>query len=623
MRALLCLVPFLSAPCWAQSADEAAPASVGSSARVVGTSPGSSNSTVVLYDNGGFITGIGNGAGGADTSEIEAGFNTYGYNHSVSFGYRVADDFMVPAGAVWAPDSMNWYAYQTGAPPSGTITSVNVRIWRGDPMNGGTIIAGDATTNRLVSSTFSNTYRVTNATLTNSARAVMELHIDLSWAPSMCCGLYFIDVQADGSLTSGPWCVPTVPRLATDNALQFDPSTGSWAPVSDNTAQLSQDFPFKLLGGGSPPVTTYCTSKTTSNGCTPIIGSSGTPSATTGSGFLVTGTNFINNKSCLLFYGVAGQAALPFQGGILCLKAPIKRTPATGSFGNPPPNDCSGAPSIDMNLFAVGGMGGTPLPALLVAGTTVNCQWWGRDPGFASPNNTMLSDGLEYVVSAGGPLIGFQDMVFNGEMVQFTNGSNFVHSATLTGVVTVAPDGATSGSVLVVFDDGLAQDITFTAPDDCKITDLVFANELDLLTGGPNVQDDDALLNGNVVSLLSLAQQLETESNAGAAPAAMSSGSRPLLALAALGKTPQFAQNVCAAQSVLTDSSKKKWCKLAVNSALMALVIIAVGLCLGLCTYLAAQVPIGPFWIKCATICIGGVFVGAVAAKIILNNLCN
>jgi FG-GAP-like repeat len=144
--------------------------------------------------------------------------------------------------------------------------------------------------------------------------------------------------------------------------------------------------------------TVYCTAKTNSIGCTPSIGWSGTPSASAGSGFLVRATGMISNKSCLLIYGVSGRASIPFQGGILCVGQPLKRGPVTNTLGNPPPDDCSGAPSIDMNLFAAGGLGGSPLAGLRAPGTRVNCQWWGRDPGFAPPNNTQLSDGLEYIV---------------------------------------------------------------------------------------------------------------------------------------------------------------------------------------------------------------------------------
>jgi hypothetical protein len=147
---------------------------------------------------------------------------------------------------------------------------------------------------------------------------------------------------------------------------------------------------------GAPVV--YCTAKTNSLGCLPTIESSGIPSASAGSGFVVVGANVRNNKSGLLFYGVNGRASTPFQNGFLCVLSPIKRTPAVSAGGTPTGNDCTGAYSIDMNAFAVGALGGTPLAALTVAGTVVDCQFWGRDPGFPSPNNTTLTNGLEYTV---------------------------------------------------------------------------------------------------------------------------------------------------------------------------------------------------------------------------------
>jgi hypothetical protein len=144
---------------------------------------------------------------------------------------------------------------------------------------------------------------------------------------------------------------------------------------------------------------TYCTAKPNSLGCLPAMEFSGCPSATSGSGFLVRCTQLRNNKSGLLFYGVSGRATVPFQGGTLCIKAPIKRAPSVNSGGSPSPaNDCSGEFVLDMNAFAAGALGGSPLPALIVPGTVVDCQWWGRDPGFAPPNNSTLSNGLEYTV---------------------------------------------------------------------------------------------------------------------------------------------------------------------------------------------------------------------------------
>jgi hypothetical protein len=141
----------------------------------------------------------------------------------------------------------------------------------------------------------------------------------------------------------------------------------------------------------------YCTAKVNSLGCTPAIGSIGAhPSVSLGSGFTLNASNVRNQKAGLLFYGLNGGVSTPFQGGTLCVGAPVKRTPGANSGGSPAPaNDCSGVYSIDFNAFVAGGTG---LPALQVPGTEVVAQWWGRDPGFAAPNNTTLSDAIGFVM---------------------------------------------------------------------------------------------------------------------------------------------------------------------------------------------------------------------------------
>jgi DNA-binding beta-propeller fold protein YncE len=143
----------------------------------------------------------------------------------------------------------------------------------------------------------------------------------------------------------------------------------------------------------------YCTAKVNGLGCTPFIGASGAASATAVSGFVITASQVRNNKSGVLFYGVNGRQSSPFYGGTMCVASPRFRTITTFSGGTAPPNDdCSGVYTIDMNAFTSGALGGHRQPVLSIPGTVVDCQWWGRDPGFAPPNNVTLSNALEYTV---------------------------------------------------------------------------------------------------------------------------------------------------------------------------------------------------------------------------------
>jgi hypothetical protein len=149
------------------------------------------------------------------------------------------------------------------------------------------------------------------------------------------------------------------------------------------------------VGSGAPAPLAYCSGKINALGCAPMIGCSGTPSASAASGFTVIAALVRNNKPGLMFYGPNGPQSAPFQNGTLCVQTPVNRAILSSSGGTAAGDDCSGVYSLDLNAFARGALGGSPSPLLSIAGTRINCQWWGRDPGFAPPNNTTLSDGLQ------------------------------------------------------------------------------------------------------------------------------------------------------------------------------------------------------------------------------------
>ena len=386
LRAITILSTALSlcAGASAQGADELGAPAPAPSAAYAQPFNGAQN-LAVLYDNGPWITGVGNGAGGADTSEIEGGFNTFGYGTQQTIPIRIADDFVVPTGETWNLTSMTWRGYQTGSTTAGSITAATVQIWNGAPGTmGATVVAGDTTTNRLTGQVWSGVYRVTATTLTNSQRPVMDIAIDMSWAPALATGTYWVDVGLAGSLASGPWSNPTVPSSPTDNGRQFQTATG-WVQIADGTSGQPQDFPFVLegTGGGCPPPTTYCTPKTSSNGCVPMIGFAGSNSLSAGSAAVI-GTQIEGAQLGVVFWGTSGMTSQPFQGGFLCVAPPVFRLGVQGSGGTL--NTCTGTYNQSVNnvLTNVG------------VGNTAWFQIWFRDPG--SPSGTGLSNGLEVTV---------------------------------------------------------------------------------------------------------------------------------------------------------------------------------------------------------------------------------
>jgi len=164
------------------------------------------------------------------------------------------------------------------------------------------------------------------------------------------------------------------------------------APGAATGALLSNAFP--LDPNGCPPPAVYCTAKTSSQGCVPAISAVGTPSASAGSGFTIACDDVPSGMFGLLFYSRSGAGAAPFQGGTLCISGALTRTPGQNSGGTlPPGSQCDGHFDLDFNSWIASGA-----DPLLAADSTVWAQWWFRDPGFAPPNGSGLSDAVAFLV---------------------------------------------------------------------------------------------------------------------------------------------------------------------------------------------------------------------------------
>ena len=206
----------------------------------------------VLYDNGPLVTHPGAGAGGADASAVQTALllSTYGFGHAVSSGFRVADDFTVPAGG-WNISTIKFFAYQTGSTTTSTINAVNLRIWDGVPgAAGSNVVFGDTTTNRLASSTWANMYRVLDTALTGNTRPIMADTVNVNI--TLPAGTYWLDWQTGGTLASGPWAPPVSILGQTAkpgaNGLQYDPTAMTWNSLTDTGAGAVQDLPFIIEG---------------------------------------------------------------------------------------------------------------------------------------------------------------------------------------------------------------------------------------------------------------------------------------------------------------------------------------------------------------------------------------
>lgn len=194
-----------------------------------------------------------------------------------------------------------------------------------------------------------------------------------------------LDGVAPG-VTSDPDCTGDVGPFGGTNCYFFggypaNPFASAWL-----TLESAGD-----CQGCTGSTSVYCTSKTNSLGCLPGILATGTPSAGRNTAaYTIFTSQALPGKAGLLFYGIFGPNAAPFQGGHLCVAPPTKRTPLQTSTatGSPP---CTGVFSFNFNAHIQSGT-----DPELNYGRQVWAQWWTRDSGVAS--GTSLTNGLTFTI---------------------------------------------------------------------------------------------------------------------------------------------------------------------------------------------------------------------------------
>ena len=196
-------------------------------------------------------------------------------------------------------------------------------------------------------------------------------------------------LASNGGPTQTRALLPGSPAINTGDPLVFELFDQRGAPRSAGLADIGA---FE-----SQTPATYCTAGTSSNGCVPLISSSGTASASAANGFTLAVASVPGQRQGLILYGVNNLGFTPTVWGtgpsFVCIKSPLQRTTAQPSGGTL--NLCDGALSIDWNAFRASNP--TALGAPFASGDVVYAQGWYRDP--PASKSTGLSNALQFFVA--------------------------------------------------------------------------------------------------------------------------------------------------------------------------------------------------------------------------------
>lgn len=223
--------------------------------------------SVLVYDNGAFITNPTGGLGGAPISELQTAtpyfLNVLGFNANNAAAVRQTDEFTVNSSL--SIDEVEMFFYNTNA-VAPSCSGVFLSIFDGNPQTGtpnqlipgaGALVNLIGTAGFTVSNTMTGIYRVTTTTLTSTARQLQSVRVTLPSTLALGPGTYYI--QYSFTATTTPFFPPltSLNLMLTGNAQQY--TNGAWTALQQTqvvppstVATLVpngfQGIPFKFYG---------------------------------------------------------------------------------------------------------------------------------------------------------------------------------------------------------------------------------------------------------------------------------------------------------------------------------------------------------------------------------------
>lgn len=165
-----------------------------------------------------------------------------------------------------------------------------------------------------------------------------------------------------------------------------------WNPYAGFGFECGSEWAPNLVPPAAPRV--YCQPKPGPAACLPRTLYAGSPSASAGSGFVISNIALRDNAAVQPVYSLNGQAFAPLYGGWRCINTPLRRMPLLNAVHDTSGNvaaSCDSRVDIDFNAVIASGFD----PAL-VAGQQVCLQLLVRDGSFA--NGINLTPGIEFTV---------------------------------------------------------------------------------------------------------------------------------------------------------------------------------------------------------------------------------